>query len=87
MSAPLRIGRIRAYLEFVAAILYFFVAQSSARHFALRFLSDEYSPLIEQAVLVLLLVLGYAAFGALFDRQRASSRLKLPASKGAKACG
>jgi len=69
MSAPLRIGRIRAYLEFVAAILYFFVAQSSARHFALRFLSDEYSPLIEQAVLVLLLVLGYAAFGALFDRQ------------------
>ena len=69
MSAPLRIGRIRAYLEFVAAILYFFVAQSSARHFALRFLSDEYSPLIEQAVLVLLLVVGYATFGALFDRQ------------------
>ena len=69
MTATLRIGRVRAYLEFVAAILYFFVAQSAARHFALRFLSDAYSPVVEQATLALLLILGYPAFGALFDRQ------------------
>jgi uncharacterized protein len=69
MSLPLRIGRFRAYLEFVAAILYFFVAKSFARHAAGNLASDAWYPLVEQLLLVGLLVLGYAAFGAFFDRQ------------------
>jgi len=69
MSVPLRIGRLRAYLEFVAAILFYFVARSFARHFAATLASDVWFPLVEQLFLVVLLVLGYAAFGALFDRQ------------------
>jgi hypothetical protein len=69
MSLPLRIGRFRAYLEFVAAILYFFVAKSFARHAAGTLTSDVWYPLVEQLFILGLLVLGYAAFGALFDRQ------------------
>jgi len=53
----------------VAAILFFFVARSFARHVAATLASDAWFPLIEQLLLVLLLVLGYAGFGSLFDRQ------------------
>lgn len=69
MSAPFTEGRLRAYLEFVAAVLYFFVARSFARHLAARFATDAWAQLTEQALLALFLVLGYAAFGSLFDRQ------------------
>src|SRR6266702_3293683 len=69
MSAPFAGGRVRAYLEFVAAILYFFVSRSFAQHLAARFATDLWIPLAEQAFLALLLVMGYAAFGSLFDRQ------------------
>ena len=34
MSAPARGGKFRAYLEFVAAVLYFFVVRSFARNVA-----------------------------------------------------
>lgn len=63
-------GRFRAYLEFLAAVTYFFVARSIVRHAALRFGSEIWLPLIEQAMLFFLLVLGFAAFGLLFDRQK-----------------
>ncbi len=70
MSAPAQFGsRLRAYLLFVAALLYFFVARSIARHFALGFAGDAWYPLVEQAVLVLLLLLGYGAMGFWIDRQ------------------
>jgi len=72
MSAPFAGGRMRAYLEFLAAVLYFFVARSFARHLAVRFATDAWTPLTEQAFLALFLVLGYAAFGSLFDRQNNS---------------
>jgi membrane protease YdiL (CAAX protease family) len=72
MSAPLRGGRMRAYLEFIAAVLYFFVVRSFARGLAVRVHHDAFEPLVEQFLLVALLILGYAAFGSLFDRQTRS---------------
>jgi membrane protease YdiL (CAAX protease family) len=72
VSVPFAGGRVRAYLEFVAAILYFFVARSFAQHLAARFATDLWTALAEQAFLALLLVMGYAAFGSLFDRQKNS---------------
>jgi membrane protease YdiL (CAAX protease family) len=60
---------MRAYLEFVAAVLYFFIARSFAFRFAASFAEDVWVPLAGQALLALLLICGYAAFGAIFDRQ------------------
>jgi membrane protease YdiL (CAAX protease family) len=69
MSAPVRGGKLRAYLQFVAAVLYFFVARSFARGAAVRIHHDAFEPLVEQFLLAAILILGYAAFGSLFDRQ------------------
>lgn len=69
MSAPPRGGRLRAYLEFIAAVLYFFVVRSFARNAAIAVHHDAWAPLVEQFLFVLFLILGYAAFGSLFDRQ------------------
>jgi membrane protease YdiL (CAAX protease family) len=70
MSAPeTGLGRMRAYLQFIAAVLYFFLARSLARHGAQGLVSQEWAPLAEQAMLVFLLLLGYAAFGSWMDRQ------------------
>jgi membrane protease YdiL (CAAX protease family) len=62
-------GRIRAYLQFIAAICYFFLARSLARHGALGLASPAWAPLVEQAMLVFLLLMGYAAMGSYMDRQ------------------
>ena len=62
-------GRMRAYLQFVAAVLYFFLARSLARHGAQGLAGQAWSPLLEQAMLVFLLLLGYAAMGSWMDRQ------------------
>ncbi|MGA8088100.1 MAG: type II CAAX endopeptidase family protein [Terracidiphilus sp.] len=72
MSAPVRAGKMRAYLEFVAAVLYFFVARSFAHGAAIRIQHVAWEPLIEQFLLATFLILGYAAFGSLFDRQSGS---------------
>jgi hypothetical protein len=72
MTTSIRIGRVRAYLEFIAAILYFFAARSFAERTAARFVTDAWYSLVEQAILVLMLVLGFAACGSLFDRQQHS---------------
>ncbi len=63
-------GRVRAYLQFIAAVCYFFIARSLAHHAALGFAGEEWSPLLEQAMLVFLLLAGYAAMGAWMLRQR-----------------
>jgi membrane protease YdiL (CAAX protease family) len=71
MSAPEMVGgRTRAYLEFVAAVVFFFLARTVAHHSAAGLANDLWSPLVEQAVLLFLLVLGFAAFGLVFDRQK-----------------
>lgn len=62
-------ARLRAYLEFLAAILYFFVARSVALHAARGLANDAWSPLVEQAILVFLLLLGYAVIGFWIDHQ------------------
>jgi hypothetical protein len=62
-------GRIRAYLQFIAAICYFFLARSLAHHGAQGLTIPAAVPLVEQGMLVFLLLLGYAAMGSYMDRQ------------------
>ena len=70
MSTPPSTGRrFSAYVQFLVAVLYFFFARSLARHGALGLVTDQYVPLVEQAMLAFLLLLGYAAFGFWFNRQ------------------
>jgi membrane protease YdiL (CAAX protease family) len=62
-------GRLRAYLEFLAAFLYFFFARALAFHGARGLVSDGWTPLLEQAMLVFLLLIGYSAMGFWMNRQ------------------
>ncbi|HEV2485841.1 MAG TPA: CPBP family glutamic-type intramembrane protease [Terracidiphilus sp.] len=62
-------GRLRAYWQFLWAVIYFFVARSFARHAASALTGDQWFPLVEQAFLVFLLLLGYAALGFWLNRQ------------------
>jgi len=64
-----RDSRIRAYLHFVLAVLYFFIARGLAVHSAAGLASDEWAPLIEQIAFAFLLLLGYAAMGFWLNRQ------------------
>lgn len=72
MIASARASKARAYLEFIVAILYFFLARSFARHAVLGIQNEAWTPLLNQFLLAVLLLLGYAAFGTLFDRQARS---------------
>lgn len=58
-----RDSRFRAYVQFVVALFYYFLARALAHHGALGLASEQWSPLVEQAMLVFLLVLGYAGVG------------------------
>jgi membrane protease YdiL (CAAX protease family) len=70
MSAPQAgSGRLRAYAQFIVAVLYFFMARSLAHRGALGLATEPWRPLTEQAMLVFLLLLGYAWFGSWLDRQ------------------
>lgn len=70
MSAPETTrGRIRAYFQFILAVLYFFVARVMARHGAAGLAGDAWRPLVEQAMLVFLLLFGYAGMGLWFNRE------------------
>ena len=69
MSAPESGGRLRAYWQFLLAVLYFFMARSLARRGASALAGDQWYPLFEQAFLALLLLLGYAALGFWLNRQ------------------
>jgi uncharacterized protein len=62
-------GRVRAYLQFLAAVCYFFLARSLAGRGAQGLVSPPWSPLVEQAMLVFLLLIGYGAMGWWMDRQ------------------
>jgi membrane protease YdiL (CAAX protease family) len=64
-----RIGRLGAYLRFLAAVLFFFAARGVAVRCARGFASDEWSAFAGQAILVFLLLTGYASFGFWFDKQ------------------
>ena len=76
-------GRFRAYIQFVAAVLYYFVARSIARHGAQGLAGEQWAPLVEQAMLVFLLLFGYAVMGFWLDRQaNPISDQGLPLRKG-----
>ena len=56
-------SRFRAYVQFVLALVYYFLARLLAHHGAQGIASDQWMPLVEQAMLVFLLLLGYAGVG------------------------
>lgn len=62
-------GPIRSFGRFLLAVLYFFLARTFAHHGALGLVSTDWAPLVEQAMFVFLLVLGYSGMGFVFDRQ------------------
>jgi membrane protease YdiL (CAAX protease family) len=62
-------GRLRAYLEFLAAFVYFFLARSLAFRGARGLVSEAWIPLVEQAMLVFLLLIGYSAMGFWMEGQ------------------
>jgi membrane protease YdiL (CAAX protease family) len=69
-NSPQAGGRLRAYLEFIAAVIYYFLARSMARHAAASLANQMWYPLAEQAFLGFVLILGFALFGQLFDHQK-----------------
>jgi len=68
-TAPIG-GRLRAYLEFIAAVIFFFIARAVAHHAAFNLASEPWVPLTEQAALVFELIVGFAALGMILDRQK-----------------
>jgi membrane protease YdiL (CAAX protease family) len=62
-------SRFRSYLRFIAAVIWFFLARSLAHSEAAGLTHEQFAPLVEQAVLAVLLLLGYAAMGFAFDRE------------------
>ena len=77
-------SRIRAYLQFIAALFYFIGARALARHAAQGLAGAPWQPLVEQASLVFLLLVGYAGMGfALTRQQQPVSAQGLPLRTGA----
>jgi uncharacterized protein len=66
---PVRDNRIRAYGHFLIALVYFFFAGALAHHAAMGLANDAWQPLVRQAILVFLLLLGYAGLGFTLNRQ------------------
>jgi uncharacterized protein len=63
-------GKIRAFGYVVLAGIYFYFAQSISVRAANGLASGAWVPFIERSILLFLLVLGYAAMGRAFNRQR-----------------
>jgi hypothetical protein len=87
-SSQVGSGRLRAYIEFLAALVYFFIARALAYSAALglardQWIQDPWMPLVEQAMLVFLLVIGYACMGFALDHQEHPLRAQgLPRREG-----
>lgn len=62
-------NRMRAWMQAVAALLWLYGAQKLATHGAAGLVQEQWNPLVEQAMLVFLLLLGYASFGLVYNRQ------------------
>jgi membrane protease YdiL (CAAX protease family) len=69
MSAT-RPGRLRAYLEFLAAVVYFFLARALAHSASMEMATEDWRPLVDQFMLLFLLLVGYGGFGLALDRQQ-----------------
>ena len=68
MSAS-KTGRLRAYLQFIVAVLWFFLARGLAHRIAVGMANEQFVPLVEQGSLLLLLLFGYAGMGFWLERQ------------------
>jgi membrane protease YdiL (CAAX protease family) len=62
-------SRSRAYLQFVAAVVVFFLARIIARRCSLLIFNELWEPLAERVLFFALLLLGYARLGAWFNKQ------------------
>lgn len=62
-------SRLRAYGQFLFALVYLFLARALAHHASLGLMSERWQPLVEQAMLVFLLLLGYSGLGFSLNRQ------------------
>jgi membrane protease YdiL (CAAX protease family) len=62
-------SRLRAYGQFLAALFYYFLARAIARRGAMGLAGEAWRPVVEQAMLVFLLVLGFAGIGFALNRQ------------------
>jgi membrane protease YdiL (CAAX protease family) len=62
-------SRLRAYGQFLFALFYYFLARALAHHGALGLVGELWQPLAEQAMLVFLLLLGFAGLGFSLNRQ------------------
>jgi membrane protease YdiL (CAAX protease family) len=56
-------SRFRAYIQFVVALFYYFLARALAHHGASGLANDQWAPLVEQGMFVFLLLFGYAGVG------------------------
>jgi membrane protease YdiL (CAAX protease family) len=63
-------SRFRAYMRFILAVLWFFLARALARHEALGLTDEQWQPLAEQAIFLFLLLAGYAGMGFTLDGQQ-----------------
>jgi membrane protease YdiL (CAAX protease family) len=76
-------GPIGAFGRFLLAALYFFLARLMAQHGASGLVSEDWTPLVEQAMLAFLLLFGYAGLGFVLDHQlRPLSQQGLPLRSG-----
>jgi uncharacterized protein len=81
--APPRTNRLRAYMEFLAAVCYFFLARSLAHQAAQGLAADRWMPLVERVMLAFLLLVGYAGMGFWLDRElQPISQQGFPRRKG-----
>lgn len=64
------VSRLRAYWRFIVAVVWFFLARSLALREARLLVNEQWRPLMEQAILLALLLVGYASMGLTLDRQQ-----------------
>src|SRR5271157_1376951 len=62
-------SRFRSYMRFILAVLWFFLARTLAHHEALGLAVEQWQPIAEQALLLFLLLVGYAGMGLVLDGQ------------------
>jgi membrane protease YdiL (CAAX protease family) len=71
---PQRPSRLRSFCIFVVALMYAFVADVIAHRAANGLSSGDWVPLIDRIVMLFLLLVGFAALGRVFSRQREPGR-------------
>jgi membrane protease YdiL (CAAX protease family) len=76
-------SRFRAYMRFIVAVLWFFMARAVAHHESLGLTSEQWQPLVEQVIFLALLLAGYAGMGFTLDgQQRPIKEQGLPMREG-----